>query len=88
MFGTTVASFLACAVFRLVPCKVTITPYFFFTRIMTTGVLIALSFQAGNTADLYLSGEGVGVRGWGLGTGVSGGNEGCKQAACSFEGAC
>lgn len=56
MFGTTVASFLACRVFKLVPCKVTITPYFFWTRIMTTGFLIALSFQAGNTAYLYLSG--------------------------------
>jgi hypothetical protein len=56
MFGTTVASFLVCRVFKLVPCKVTITPYFFWTRIMTTGFLIALSFQAGNTAYLYLSG--------------------------------
>jgi hypothetical protein len=56
MLGTTVASFLVCAVFKVVPCKVSITPYFFFTRIMTTGFLIALSFQAGNTAYLYLSG--------------------------------
>jgi len=57
MLGTTVASFLACYIFRLVPCKVSVSPYFFFTRIMTTGFLIALSFQAGNTAYLYLSGK-------------------------------
>jgi hypothetical protein len=56
MFGTTVASFLACCVFKVVPCKASISPYFYFTRIMTTGFLIALSFQAGNTAYLYLSG--------------------------------
>lgn len=56
MCGTTVASLLACRAFKLVPCKVTITPYFC-SRIMTTGFLTALSFQAGNTAYLYLSGK-------------------------------
>lgn len=56
MLGTTVASFLACAVFRLVPCNASVSPYFFFTRILTTGFFMALSFQAGNTAYLYLSG--------------------------------
>lgn len=56
MLGTTVGSFLVCCVLGLVPCRAKVTPYFFFTRIMTTGFLMALSFQAGNTAYLYLSG--------------------------------
>jgi hypothetical protein len=57
MLGTTAGSFLVCCVLGLVPCRVRVTPYFFFTRILTTGFLIALSFQAGNTAYLYLSGD-------------------------------
>jgi hypothetical protein len=66
MAGTTLTAFIACRVLHVVPCKATVSPYFFFTRIMTTGFCMALSFQAGNTAYLYLSGE------WG-GLGASGG---------------
>jgi hypothetical protein len=62
MLGTAVTSFLVCAVFRLVPCQASVSPYFFFTRIMTTGFFMALSFQAGNTAYLYLTGKASGQR--------------------------
>eukprot|EP00775_Hariotina_reticulata_P004300 gene4300-4552_t len=55
MLGTAAASFLVCAVFRLVPCQASVSPYFYFTRIMTTGFFMALSFQSGNTAYLYLT---------------------------------
>lgn len=57
MTGTTVFSFLACVVFRLAPWKASVSPYFFFTRVLSTAFFTALSFQAGNTAYLYLSGE-------------------------------
>jgi hypothetical protein len=56
MIGTTAFSFLACVVLRIAPCKASVSPYFFFTRILGTAFCTALSFQAGNTAYLYLSG--------------------------------
>jgi hypothetical protein len=59
MVGTTVFSFVACVVLRIAPCKVSVSPYFFFTRILGTAFFTALSFQAGNTAYLYLSGASI-----------------------------
>jgi hypothetical protein len=56
MAGTTAFSFLACKVLRVAPCHATVSPYFFFTRVLSTAFFTALSFQAGNTAYLYLSG--------------------------------
>ena len=59
MLGTTIVSMLACLVFKLIPCKADMTPTFYFKYIMPTGFFMALTFQSGNLAYLYLSGEQV-----------------------------
>jgi hypothetical protein len=57
MLGTTVVCTFACRVLRLVPLKAEMTPRFYMTYIMPAGFFMAVTFQAGNLAYLYLSGK-------------------------------
>ena len=57
MLGTTIACSMVCLVLKLVPLKAEMTPRFYLTYIMPTGFFMAVTFQAGNLAYLYLSGK-------------------------------
>jgi hypothetical protein len=56
LVGTSIVSWTAVRVLRIVPASTTVSLRFFITRIMPTGLFQALSMQLGNTAYLHLSG--------------------------------
>lgn len=57
LIGTSIVSFIAVKVLRLVPTTQAVSLRFFVTYIVPTGLFQALSMQLGNTAYLHLSGE-------------------------------
>lgn len=57
MVGTSIACFLAVRVLRLVPAHTHVTPRFFVSSILPTGLFMAWTFLAGNMSYLYLTGE-------------------------------
>lgn len=57
MVGTSIITFTAVRVLRLVPTTQRVSTKFFAAQILPTGLFLALSMQLGNTAYLHLSGE-------------------------------
>eukprot|EP00882_Tetradesmus_deserticola_P018277 GHRQ01019634.1.p1 GENE.GHRQ01019634.1~~GHRQ01019634.1.p1 ORF type:complete len:180 (+),score=44.98 GHRQ01019634.1:120-659(+) len=57
LVGTSIVSWLAVRVLRIVPANTPVSMHFFVTRIMPTGLFQALAMQLGNTAYLHLSGR-------------------------------
>jgi hypothetical protein len=64
LVGTSIVSWTAVRVLRVVPASTPVSLRCFVTRILPTGLFQALSMQLGNTAYLHLSGEQL-KRSWG-----------------------